>query len=454
MQPVLDLSIAIWPLSRIKPYPRNARKITQAAIEKVAASLQAFGWRQPIVVDVHGVVVAGHVRLAAAQHLGWPEAPVHVANDLSPEQIRQYRLMDNRSHDEATWDLDVLALEMADLGQLSLSLDLTGFSPQQLSDIQKPKPGLADADAPAAPAAVAVSRRGDLWICGRHLVLCGDATSPADVANLLGARPKPVLMVTDPPYGVEYDPTWRDDYEPSSFSDSHQVLPNDVKREAVGKVQNDDRVDWRQAFQLFTGDVAYIWHASWFIGRVQNAIEASGFAVRALIIWRKQNFVFGRGAYHWQHEPCWYAVRKGAKAHWRGDRSQTTVWDVKNLSSIGGDRTEKATGHGTQKPVELMRRPIENHTLVGETVYDPFLGSGTTLIAAASTGRICYGIDLDPIYVDVAVRRWQEFTGQTAYLGSPSIFDEVASTFAEVAAMRAAAAATDAPPNAHARGEE
>ena len=174
-------------------------------------------------------------------------------------------------------------------------------------------------------------------------------------------------------------------------------------------VLNDDRADWREAWALFPGDVAYVWHARSAVSRrLPASLEASGFAIRSQIIWDKTRLVIGRGDYHWQHEPCWYAVRKGSKGHWAGDRKQTTVWAIPHRKS--------ETGHGTQKPVECMRRPIENNSSPGQAVYEPFCGSGTTIIAAEMTGRICHAIELDPAYVDVAIMRWQAFTGRAAML--------------------------------------
>lgn len=217
-------------------------------------------------------------------------------------------------------------------------------------------------------------------------------------------------MVTDPPYGVEYDPSWRQEaYEKGQCKFG-------VKR--FGKVDNDDRVDWTPALSLFSGDVAYVWHAGVFAGDVAASIGAIEFDIRAQIIWKKQHFVMGRGAYHWGHEPCWYAVRKGSNSNWHGDRSQSTIWDIPNTNPMGGDKGEKESqsNHGTQKPVELMRRPILNHTVKGDSVYDPFLGSGTTLIAAELTERVCYGLEIDPQYCDVIVRRWQKQTGREATL--------------------------------------
>ncbi len=258
----------------------------------------------------------------------------------------------------------------------------------------------------------AVARAGDLWILGNHRVMCGDALSAACVDRLFGSA-SPVIMVTDPPYGVKYDPRWRN-------------RAGLGKARQSGAVANDDKVDWTAAYQLFPGDVAYVWHAGVHAGEVAAGLESVGFRIRAQIIWGKQHFALSRGDYHWQHEPCWYAVRDGKSSGWSGDRKQSTLWMVANLNPFGG-LAETATGHGTQKPVELMRRPMLNNSARGAVVYDPFLGSGTTLIAAETVDRCCYGIEISPNYVDVAILRWQEFTGKSAVLESDGrTFDEVA----------------------------
>lgn len=290
-----------------------------------------------------------------------------------------------------------------------LEMSFTGFDTFELDKFLSvaPEDEARAEECPELPL-VAVSQPGDLWRLGEHRVLCGDSTASDSVSRLLGAASggvTPLLMVTDPPYGVEYDPTWRDGK--GGFS----TAP--VKQR--GTVQNDDRVDWRQAYELFPGDVLYVWHGGIAAGEFAASIFSAGFQIRAQIIWRKQQSVFGRGAYHWQHEPCWYAVRKGSPAHWRGDRKQSTIWDIPNLNPTG-NRKEDRVGHGTQKPIECMKRPILNHTKRGEAVYDPFLGSGTTLIAADLTGRVCFGLELDPKYVDVIVQRWENQTGKAATL--------------------------------------
>jgi hypothetical protein len=244
-------------------------------------------------------------------------------------------------------------------------------------------------------------------------VLDGDATNPEHVTRVLGDL-RPLLMTVDAPYGVSLDPMWRQE----------AGLGTPVQ---TGKIANDDRVDWSQAYALFPGDVAYIWHAGIYSGPVAAGIENVGFEIRSQIIWLKPNFVLSRGTYHWQHEPAFFWVRKGARSHWRGDRKQSTVWPVATLNPFGGkNQEETATGHGSQKPLEVFRRPILGHLDRGQAVYDPFLGSGTTLIAAELTERVCCGLEIDDRYCDVIVCRWQQVTGRMATLdGDGRSFDEV-----------------------------
>jgi DNA modification methylase len=404
---VIDL-----PLEQLIPYARNPRRNT-AAVATVAASLKEFGWRQPIVVDEAMVILAGHTRLEAARQLGLKTVPVHIARGLTPAQAKAYRLMDNRSSENAEWDEALLGLELGDLQGDGFDLGLTGFDDDELNRLLA---ALGEEDAqegedeiPEAPEDP-ISRPGDLWLLGQHRLLCGDSTVATDVERALGGV-TPLLMVTDPPYGVEYDPGWR-----------NQVGAAKTRR--TGKVLNDDRADWREAWALFPGDVAYVWHGALHAATVVDSLEVSGFAVRSQIIWAKERLVLSRGDYHWQHEPCAYSVRKGGKAHWAGDRKQTTLWQIPSRDQ------DADTVHGTQKPVECMRRPILNNSSPGQAVYEPFMGSGTTLIAAETTGRVCLGIELNPAYVDVAVERWQRFTGRMAVL------DGEGERFADLAAMR------------------
>lgn len=243
----------------------------------------------------------------------------------------------------------------------------------------------------------------------KHRIICGSSTEADTVAKVLGDV-RPHLMVTDPPYGVEYDADWR--------NKAKRADGTVIGAGAVGVVKNDDNADWREAWALFPGDVAYVWHAGLFAGVVADSLVDTGFSLRSQIVWKKSNFAIGRGDYHWHHEPCWYAVR--GKGHWSGGRKQSTIWEIAKPA-------KSETGHSTQKPVECMKRPIENNSSPGQAVYEPFSGSGTTIIAAEMTGRHCYAVELNPAYVDVAVKRWQEFTGQDATLeGDGRTFNEIA----------------------------
>lgn len=390
------LMVETWPVARLIPYARNPRK-NDAAVDRMCAAIREFGFRIPVVARSDGTVVDGHLRLKAAQRLGLAEVPVALADDLSEAQIKAFRLLANRSAAWAEWDDELLALELQDLQGLGYDLALTGFDGGELKNLldDGPATGLTDEDAvPEAPAGP-VTKPGDLILLGPHRLMCGDATVATDVARLLdGARPH--LMVTDPPYGVDYDPSWRNDAGVS-------------KTARTGKVANDDRADWREAWALFPGDTAYVWHAAIHATTVAESLLACGFDIRAQIVWSKTRFALGRGDYHWQHEPCWYGVRKGAKSHWQGARDQSTLWSI---APAGAE--DAATPHGTQKPVEAMRRPIVNNSARADAVYEPFCGSGTTLIAAETVGRTCFAMELDPAYCDVIVQRWEAFTGQSA----------------------------------------
>lgn len=386
-----------WSVAKFAPYPRNPRK-NEHAVGRMIASIQEFGFKVPILARSSGEVVDGHLRLKAAHKLGLQELPVILCDEWTEAQVKAFRLLVNRSASWANWDEDLLALEIQDLQLLDFDLALTGFDPMEIDDFLKGEESFEEL-VPALPTE-AITGPGDIWLCGQHRIGCGDATSKEDVRRLLGST-IPVLMVTDPPYGVQYDPRWR---ERAGLGQQRQTE----------LVNNDHQADWSQAYTLFAGDVAYVWHAGVHAAEVASGLESNGFRVRGQIIWVKQHFALSRGDYHWKHEPCWYAVREGKSSNWCGDRTQSTVWEVSNLNPIGGARDEAATGHSTQKPVEVMRRPILNNTRRGEIVYDPFLGSGTTVVAAESAGRICYAMELDPRYVDLSVRRWQQLTGKVA----------------------------------------
>lgn len=249
------------------------------------------------------------------------------------------------------------------------------------------------------------TRFGDLYRLGDHFLMCGDSRRADMVSKLFGGV-KPFLMVTDPPYGVNYDPRWRLE---AGVNKAHQTR-------AEGKVTNDDCASWKATWDLFPGTVAYVWHGALHADVVATDLKASGFTIRSQIIWAKPSLVIGRGAYHWRHEPCWYASRGTAK--WNGGRKQNTVWEIANMHRTQGNVDDGKTFHGTQKPVECMGRPIANHGTVEDVVYDPFGGSGTTLIAAEQLGRVCYMMEIDPAYCDLIVERWEKLTQKKAVLVS------------------------------------
>lgn len=680
-----DLKVEYLAIDKLTPFARNARTHSEGQVEQIANSMREFGWTNPILIDPKGMIIAGHGRIMAAERLKIAQVPVIRLTGLSAAQKRALVLADNKLASNAGWDIDLLRLELGDLKADGFNLDITGFNAFEIADIFATKDGKTDPDATPPLEEKPVSKTGDTWMLGPHRLTCGDSTKPDDVAACLkGARP--MLCVTDPPYGIEYDADWRNKAIRSNGT------PSDGR--AIGKVQNDDRIDWSPAFKLFAGDVLYCWHADRHASEVQQSLESATFQIRTQIIWAKTRFAIGRGHYHWQHEPCqpagtmvqkivrdgrwkehtqiesvpietlkagdkvvsyanakiyrrgqpitrigsrhyvgnmhrvtasghstrataehqftvrfdpkkakvavvylmkrgdrwrvgvcglfnsrgfgpavrlsqesgeslwilsahedlmaarvqeqvlsclygiptthwetnrgasgparskeqieqiyrqigndkirdkslwllqerglrldyplitsedvgrfsrkqtrivracnlvpgimqlpvptkgeefaweniadasfgvfsgdvwsmdverdqhyvadgivthncWYAVRKGKTGRWVGGHKQTTLWTIEHQRS--------ETGHSTQKPVECMQRPIKNHTKAGEFVYEPFSGSGTTIIAAEMTGRVCLAIEIAPNYVDLAVRRWEQFTGKTAKLES------------------------------------
>ena len=393
------------PIAALVPYARNARTHTDTQVAQIAASIREFGFTNPVLVDGERGVIAGHGRLLAARKLGMTEVPTIGLSHLTSAQKRAYILADNRLALSAGWDDDMLRIEFGDLKAEGFDQNLTGFDPGEIASfLIDHDGGLTDPDqipdVPERP----VSRTGDIWRLGKHRLVCGDSTGP-EVVQLALHGVRPHLLVTDPPYGVSYEPTWRNR---AGFG----------ARKRVGTVQNDHRADWREAWALFPGEVAYVWHGALHAPTAAESLTVCGFEIRAQIIWAKERLVMGRGHYHWQHEPCWYTVR--GTGHWSGNCKQTTLWQI---ASRGQDAE---TTHDTQKPVECMKRPIENNSNPGQAVYEPYSGSGTTLIAAEMTDRISHAVELSPAYVDVAVLRWQAFTGEQALL------ENAGGTFAEV----------------------
>jgi DNA modification methylase len=401
------LKIKTFPTGKLCPYENNARTHSEAQIEQLCASLQEFGWTNPILIDAENRVIAGHARLQAAEKLGIAEVPCLALDDLTEAQRKAYIIADNKLALNAGWDEPLLGAELLALDGMGFDCELTGFSGDELEGLfaraQSTGEGLTDEDAVPEAQDEIVSQAGDVWLCGRHRVRCGDSTKAEDVEALL-AGVEPHLMVTDPPYGVNFDPTWR------KGSESRTYMP-----------PKDDKIsDWREAWACSSAEVAYVWSPPGPDSfQVFEGLRVSGYEIRAHIIWSKMRFIIGRGHYCYNHELCFYAVRKGKIAHWTGARNQASVWEIEHKAS--------GTNHGAQKPVECMRRPIVNNSSPGQAVYDPFLGSGTTMIAAEKEGRVCYGMEIAPQYVDVCVRRWQDFTGKEAMLdGDGRSFTEIA----------------------------
>ncbi len=448
-----DLKVCAWPIDRVIPYARNSRKIPQKAIDKVAASIKEFGFRVPIVVDKDGVVICGHTRLLASKKLGLREVPVHVAENLTPAQVKAYRLMDNRSHQETDWDLELLGPELEEIRGLDFDLSLTGFDDREIDDfLRDPEDDDRANQVPPTPEHP-TAQSGDVWLLGRHRIICGDCTQADVVARLLGPA-KPILMVTDPPYGIELDSEWRDraglNTAPgqkrtatskalAKADPQYPAEPSYMKHRTEGhtetKISGDTRADWSDAFALVPSlQAAFVWHASKFTSEVLAGLLRIGFIHHQQIIWDKQRTVLTRTLYWFQHEPCWFVRKKNAP--WYGKAGEnSTVWACPSPKFIMGGSKEEKYDHPTQKPVELMRRPILNHTKPGELVYEPFLGSGTTLIAAEMTERVCYGVELDPKYVDVVIQRWQEYAHGEAKL------EDDGRTFEEIKAARLGVAA-------------
>ena len=377
-------------VSALKRNPGNPRQIKGEKLELLKQSIGGFQKMmelRPMIVDENNIVIGGNMRLAAIKALGLKEIPdtwVKFAGDLTPDEKAQFIITDNSSFGEYDWD--AIANEWLEYPLSDWGLDVLDFEAVE-------EAGTGDAE-PQIDKAAELNKKwgvvsGDLWQIGTHRLVCGDSTNAETVERLLDGA-KPNLMVTDPPYGVEYDPAWRDEAAAKGLIA--------YAARSVGEVVNDERIDWSAAYQLFPGNVFYCWHAGRHASEVQASIEISGFEIRCQIIWAKPAFAISRGHYHWQHEPCWYAFRKGETAAWIGDHSQSTLWSINRDTATGG-------GHSTQKPLECMSRPIANHE--GD-VYEPFAGSGTTLVACQNLNRKCYAIEISPAYCAVILQRMSD----------------------------------------------
>jgi len=395
-----------WKIEKLVPYARNARTHSDEQVGQIAASIKEWGWTTPILVDEDGSIIAGHGRTLAAQRLQMTEVPVMVAKGWSDSKKRAYVLADNKLAMNAGWDNEMLALELGEIGDLGFDLDLTGFTADEIAVLtpEQIEPGLTDEDEVPELPEQPVTVLGDVWVLGKHRLMCGDSTSIDAVDKLMDGQ-KADMVFTDPPYGVDYD-------------GGHAT---EKRRD---KLKNDDDVNMydmpiKNAYLASKDDAPiYLWFADRFATDVLEGLSEAGYQVRCWIIWNKNVAQFGAiGAqYKAKHEPCIYAFKKGKAPNWNGPTNEVTVWDV--------SRDHKNSHHPTQKPTDLAKRAMENHKV--KLVLDLFGGSGSTLIAAEKTSRQARLMELDPKYVDVIIKRWQDFTGKIA------VHAETGKPFAEV----------------------
>ncbi|ALN88523.1 DNA methylase family protein [Lysobacter capsici] len=394
----MNLQIEQRPIEALIPYARNARTHSDAQVAQIAASIVEFGWTNPILVDGASGIIAGHGRLLAARQLGLATVPIIELAHLTLAQKRAYILADNRLAENAGWDEELLALELAELRDADFDLDVIGFSEEELDELlgNGENEGQTDEDAVPEADSKPVSRAGDVWLCGNHKVICGDATSAEHYAALLGDELIDMTF-TDPPYNVDYGNNPRDKIRGTQ----REILNDNLGSDFGGFLES----ACRQMLEVTKGAI-YIAMSSSELDRLQVAFRTAGGRWSDFIIWAKNQFVMGRADYQRQYEPILYGWKEGNDRFWCGARDQGDVWFI--------DRPRKSELHPTMKPVALVERAIRNSSKTRDLILDPFGGSGTTMIAAEKTGRHARVIELDPKYVDVIVRRWQEFTGQAA----------------------------------------
>jgi DNA modification methylase len=398
--------------SELVPNPRNWRGHPPEQQRALAGALGEVGWVAEVLVNrTTGHVVDGHLRIELALARLEPTVPVTYV-ELSEDEERLVLASLDPLAAMATAEQEQLAallagLQPADEALRALLDDLARES--GLDDLRR---GLVDPDdVPEIPAEPYV-RPGDLWILGNHRLLCGDATNPDDVVRLLDSA-EPTLLATDPPYGVSLDPTWRDGVYNELGPAEQPYMRTKGHRNTT--VSGDTRVDWSDAFALVPSlEVGYVWHAGVHAAQVAAGLERIGFEIAAQVIWDKGLFAMGRSWYHWAHEPCWVIRKPGVPHLFLGSRDQSTVWRAPSPKMIMGGSEEEKQDHPAQKPVLLYETPIRNHLRASESCYDPFVGSGTCFIAAETLDRRCYGLEIDPRYVQVTIERWQAFTGATA----------------------------------------
>lgn len=378
------------PITKLVPYVNNARTHSPEQINKLRSSLREFGFINPVIIDRDFGVIAGHGRILAAKEEGIAEVPCVFADHLTEAQKKAYIIADNRMAMDAGWDEELLRVEIEALQAQAFDLSLTGFDEKELSDLFKRDGDVQedDFDVDAELEKPTFSKSGDVWTLGRHRLVCGDSTKAETFAVLMNGR-KANLVVTDPPYNVNYEGT-------------------------AGKIKNDNLADekfYQFLFDAFSNiekvmadDASiYVFHADTEGLNFRKAFADAGFYLSGCCIWKKPSLVLGRSPYQWQHEPCLYGWKKSGKHQWYADRKQTTIWEF--------EKTKKNTDHPTMKPIPLLAYPIQNSSMSNTLVLDPFGGSGSTLIACEQTDRDCYTIELDEKYCDVIVKRYIEQAG-------------------------------------------
>ena len=400
--------VQLWPVKKIIPYQKNPRTHSDEQVKLIAGSMKRYGVTAPVLVDEKGVLIYGHGRLLAAKQLGLEKLPVSVARGWTEEKKRAYRVSDNQLALLSSWDVPLLAEELHDLSLAGYEMESLGFRETELVEFMAYIDGDVDEEAEKIPLLpkVPVSKKGDLWVLGEHRLLCGDCTVSADVEKIMKGE-RAWLMNTDPPYGIDYGKI-RDSIRASGRGGIDW-----------GEMEN-DRLDGkalqeflekciRTALPILIDNPAfYLWHPMLTQGAFfAAAAAAADILIHRQIIWVKPSLILGRGDYHWRHELCFYGWIRGKHCQWLAGHDQDTVWQV-------GRENDQL--HPTQKPTQLFVQPIYNHTHPGDIVYEPFCGSGSQIIAAEKTGRRCFALEIDPIFVDVAIERWQDYTGKQAKL--------------------------------------
>ncbi|EMW6332173.1 ParB N-terminal domain-containing protein [Enterococcus faecalis] len=386
------MDIKVQKTEDLIPYEKNPRH-NEGAITAVAKSIEKFGFKVPIVVDASNVIVNGHTRLKAAKYLGLKEVPTIIADDLTPEQIKAFRLADNKVGEIATWDEELLNAELDELADLDLDFDMTEFG-FDLPDIEGEEVEVIEDEFEEELPAEPISKLGDIYQLGRHRLMCGDSTNSLEVEKLMGNK-KADLLITDPPYNVAYEGKGKEALTIKNDSKETNEFHSFLYEAFSAAINN-----------MKLGSSFYVWYASSEVVNFHTALEEAGFLVKQELIWNKNSMVLSRQDYHWKHEPCLYGWASGGSHSWYSDRKQTTI--------LNFDRPTVNKEHHTMKPVALFDYQIKNSSKQGDCILDLFGGSGTTLIACEQNEREAYLMELDPRYVDVIIARWEAFTGEVA----------------------------------------